>query len=49
VGAAVVMSAVVAAAVVLTAAAVVSTAVVEDQGQPFVGSLVGSGGDDEPL
>jgi hypothetical protein len=34
------------AAVVSTAAAVVMTTAVEDQGQPLVGSLVGSGGDD---
>jgi hypothetical protein len=40
VGAAVVLAAV-AAAVVSTAAAVVSTAAAEDQGQPFVGLLVG--------
>ncbi len=38
-----------AAAVVLTAAAVVSTALAEDQCQPLVGSLVGSGGDDGSL
>ncbi len=37
-----------AAAVVLTTAAVVSTAVAEDQGQPLVGLLVGSGRDRTP-
>jgi hypothetical protein len=35
-----------AAVVVLTAAAVVLAAVAEDQCQPLVGSLLGSGGDD---
>ncbi len=38
-----------AAAVVWMAAAVVLTAVAEDQGQPHVGLLVGSGGDDGSL
>ncbi len=42
------MTAAVAAAVVsvAVAAAVVSTTVAEDQGQPLVGSLLWSGGDD---
>ncbi len=44
-GAAAVVLAAVAAAVVSTAAAVVLTAVAEDQCQPLVGSLLGSGGD----
>jgi hypothetical protein len=39
----------VAAAVVLMAAAVVSMAAVDDQCQPLVGSLLGSGGDDGSL
>jgi Spy/CpxP family protein refolding chaperone len=49
--AAVVAAAVVspAAVVVSTAAAVVSTAAAEDQGQPHVGSLLGSGKDDGSL
>ncbi len=47
--AAAVVSAAVAAAVVSTAAAVVSTAAAEDQCQPLVGSLLGSGGDDGSL
>jgi hypothetical protein len=44
--AAAVVSAAVVAAVVSTAAAVVSMAAAEDQCQPLVGSLLGSGGDD---
>ncbi len=44
--AAAVVSAAMAAAVVLAAVAVVSTAVAEDQGQPLVGLLLGSGGED---
>ncbi len=44
-----VMLAMVAGAVVSMAAAVVLTAVAEDQGQPLVGLLVGSGGDDGSL
>ncbi len=48
VAAAVVLAAV-AAAAVLTAAAVVLTAVAEDQRQPLVGLLLGSGGDDGSL
>jgi hypothetical protein len=47
--AAAVVSAVVAAAVVSTAPAVVLTAAAEDQYQPLVGSLLGSGRDDESL
>jgi hypothetical protein len=45
--AAVAVLAAVAMAVVSTAAAVVLTAAAEDQCQPLVGSLLGSGGDDE--
>ncbi len=41
-----VMLVAVAAAVVSTAAAVASMAAVEDQGQPLVGLLLGSGGGD---
>jgi hypothetical protein len=44
-----VVLAVVVAAVVSMAAAVVSTAAAEDQCQPFVGSLLWSGGDDGSL
>ena len=47
--AAAVVSAVVAAVVMLTAAAVVLTVAAEDQCQPLVGSLLGSGGDDGSL
>ncbi len=47
--AAVVVLAAVAAVVVSTAVAVVSTVAAEDQGQPLVGSLVGSGGEDGSL
>ncbi len=44
-----VVLAAVAAAAVLTAAGVVSMAAAEDQGQPLVGLLVGSGGEDGSL
>ncbi len=44
-----VVVAVVVVVVVLTAAAVVSMAAAEDQCQPLVGSLLGSGGDDGSL